>query len=100
MTAVEVAATKITILDGESTEEEQRAYLELLLLLLHKSDTTKTHQVGRHHVRKDVREAEGGHLLMVTTRGSTELLQALELSLGLCEVGGDPLVLKATDTTV
>ena len=61
--------------------------LELLSLLLQEVDpTAETHHIGSHHVRKHVRETEGRHLVVMTARGSTELLQAGKLSLSLSEI--------------
>jgi hypothetical protein len=58
--------------------------LHLLLLLLKQVVSTKSHHVSRHHVRKDVGEREGLHLLVSST-GSAELLEAGKLSLRLSE---------------
>ena len=61
--------------------------LELLSLLLKEVDpATETHHVGSHHIRKHIGEAEGRHLVVVTTGRSAELLQTGELSLSLSEI--------------
>ena len=59
-----------------------------LLLRLEERDASEAqpHHVRGHHVREHVREAERRELVVVATRGSTELLEALELSLCLSEV--------------
>ena len=78
--------------------------LELLMLLLEQVDSTKTHahHVGSHHVWKHIWEAEGRHLVVMTTSSSTELLETLELSLSLGKIGSESsaVALNTSDTPI
>lgn len=77
--------------------------LELLLLLLEqvKTSKAKAHHICGHHVGQHVREAERRHLVVMSTRRSTELLKALKLSLRLSKIGSKGAVsLNRADTTI
>ena len=73
------------------------------MLLLQKVHATKakTHHVRSHHVGEHIGEAEGRHLVVMTTSSSAELLQALKLGLSLCKIGAKgAAVLDCTDSSI